>query len=231
MKDETRANEFDRIVGGIQTLYSIKMGVGKSLLDIGCGWGEFTHLFLNKFERVVGLDPSEEYLEVARKANPDIEYICEYGESFKLPEGFDTIVMNNLLEHIEYPLTVLSNCKLHLNRGGRLIVQVPNANSITRRLGVLMGIIPSIDHISEKERDFYGHHRTYTIQTLKEDCKKAGLKVVKTGGILYKPLPNEELLKICHKNGPKWSEKFIDALVSLGEQNSEDSAQIYAVCE
>lgn len=58
MNEYTRANDFDRLVGKIQTEYAIKYGVGNSLLDIGCGVGEYTPLFLSRFKRVVGLDPS-----------------------------------------------------------------------------------------------------------------------------------------------------------------------------
>ena len=57
--DEVRANEFDQWVGKLQTEKAIELGVGESILDIGCGVGQFTPLFLYRFKRVVGLDPSK----------------------------------------------------------------------------------------------------------------------------------------------------------------------------
>lgn len=231
MEDQVRANEFDGWVGLIQTLHSIQLGVGKSILDIGCGIGQFTPLFLNKFERVIGLDPSIAFLEEARKVNNRVEYLQGYGETFSLDEKFDTIIMNNLLEHVDDPVEVFINCKTHLAKKGRIIVQVPNSESVTRRLGVLMNLIDNTDDISEKERNFYGHKRVYTLKTLEDDCKKAGLKVIAKGGILYKPLPNEMLLKICKEQGQEWTEKFLDALVEFGKDRPEECAQIYCVCQ
>lgn len=229
MINKVRANEFDQWVGRLQTLKAIELGRGKSLLDIGCGIGMFTPMFLKKFERVVGLDPSEEFLKEARKKSL-VEYIVGWGETFKLNEKFDTITMNMLLEHVGDPIKLLKNCKKHLKRNGRIIIQVPNANSVTRRLGVLMGLIDSINNITDKERNFYGHQRVYTINTLKADVRKAGLKIIKSGGILYKPLPNEILLDICQKKGKKWTYKFLNALIEFGNDKTEDCANLFIVC-
>ena len=227
--DIVRVNEFDQWVGKLQTLKAIELGRGKSLLDIGCGIGMFTPLFLKKFKRVVGLDPSEEYLKEAR-GKSKVEYIVGWGETFKLNEKFDTITMNMLLEHVDNPTKLLKNCKKHLKKNGRIIIQVQNANSITRRIGVIMGLIDSINNISDKERNFYGHQRVYTMKTLKQEMKKAGLKVIKSGGLLYKPLPNELLLYICKRNGKIWTDKFLKALVEFGNDKTEDCADLYVVC-
>lgn len=227
----TRANEFDRLVGQLQTDKVIELGVGESVLDIGCGVGEFTPQFLYRFKRVVGLDPSKDYLNEARKSLWRIEYIEGYGETFKLDEKFDTITMNNLLEHVDDPVALLVNCKRHLAPKGRIIAQVPNSRSVARRLGVLMGIIDSLDNISVKERDFYGHQRVYTLSSLIKDAEKARLKVIETGGILYKPLSNDLLWKLSILEGKSWRGKILKALVDFGKNRPEECAQIYIVCE
>lgn len=230
-RDEVRANPFDQRVGKIQTLKAIELGVGDSILDVGCGIGQYTPLFLERFKQVVGLDPYKKYLEEARKATNNVVYIEGYGETFKTDMRFDTISMNNILEHVDDPVVLLENCKKHLRKGGRIIVQVPNANSVTRRLGVLMGLIPSLFDISPKEKYYYGHQRVYFLHTLIADCRFAGLRILKSGGILYKPLPNVVLEDLCLKNGEEWATKFIDALVKFGEDKAEDCACIYVVCE
>ena len=188
-------------------------------------------MYLEKFERVVGLDPAEKYLKVARKANNKVEYVVGLGETFKLNEKFDTITMNMLLEHVDNPVALLKNCKKNLAKGGVILAQVPNANSVTRRLGVLMGVIDNIANITDRERNFFGHKRIYTMDSLKADAFKAGLKIIKSGGILYKPLPNEILGKICKQNSKRWTEKFVKALVEFGNDRPEDCANLYIVCE
>ena len=184
LSDKTRANDFDRRCGIYQTEKVIKLGIGDSILDIGCGWGEFTPMFRERFRKVSGLDPDKKLLNVAQKRIDGVHYIEGWGETFNLDEKFDTITMTNLLEHVDNPIKLLKNCKKHLSENGVIIVQVPNAKSITRRLGVLMGIIDNIGNISDKERNFFGHKRTYTPRTLKKDCIRAGLKILDWGGIV-----------------------------------------------
>ena len=118
--DRVRANNFDRLVGQIQTEKVMELGVGDSILDIGCGVGQYTPQFLYRFKRVVGLDPSKDYLKEARSVGWRIEYIEGWGETFKLDEEFDTISMNNLLEHVDDPVALLINCKKHLAPKGRI---------------------------------------------------------------------------------------------------------------
>ena len=51
---------------------------GKSVLDLGCGFGEHCKLFVDYgAEKVIGIDISSKMLEVARRENsdPKIEYI------------------------------------------------------------------------------------------------------------------------------------------------------------
>jgi 2-polyprenyl-3-methyl-5-hydroxy-6-metoxy-1,4-benzoquinol methylase len=179
----------------------------------------------------VGLDPSKKYLKIARNAGWRIEYIEGWGESFNLEEKFDTISMNNLLEHVDDPRALLINCKRHLAPKGRIIAQVPNSRSVARRIGVMMGIIDTVDNISNKERYYYGHQRTYNLDSLVEDAQKAGLKIVEKGGILFKPLSNKLIWKLCVSEGKEWSKKFTDALVEFGKDRPEECAQLYIVCE
>lgn len=94
-----------------------------------------------------------------------------------------------------------------------------------------MGIINSIENITDKERNHFGHQRTYTIDSLQADVVNAGLRVRKVGGILFKPLPNEILIKICKEKGRIWTQKFMDALVEFGKDRPEDCAVLYVVCE
>lgn len=231
LKDYTRANEFDRVVGKLQTELAIEYGVGNSVLDIGCGIGEYTQLFWDRFQDVWGLDPDERCLKEAKKNDLRTTYVLGYGETFKIAEKFDTISMNNILEHVDDPVKLLMNCKQHLKHGGRIIVQVPNSESITRRLGVLMGLIPSTTHISEKEANFWGHKRTYNLDSLESDCMDAGLDAISCGGLLYKPLPNEVLWDIYNDFDDNLKKDFIDSLVEFGKDRPDECACLYAVCE
>lgn len=225
--DKVRANKFDAWVGEYQTRKAMELGTGDSILDIGCGIGQFTPIFCERFSEVIGLDPSKEYLDIARQSINRVTYVKGWGETFKFNRKFDTINMTNLLEHVDDPIKLLKNCKRHLNKGGRIIAQVPNSDSITRRIGVLMDIIDSLDNISEKERDYYGHQRTYNLDSLSKDFTDAGLKIVDIGGFLYKPLSNEMLYEICDTRTDEWRHRFIQALIEFGKNRPDECAQLY----
>lgn len=224
--DYTRANEFDRVVGRLQTENVILHSEGNSLLDVGCGIGEYTPMYLKRFKRVVGIDPMDECLVEARKVKNKVEYIKGFGETFETNEKFDVICMNALLEHVDDPVELLRHCRKFLNKRGRIIIHVPNSGSIARRLGVLMGVIPSLNDINEKEAMYYGHQRVYTQDTLKYDCEGAGLIVLKLAGLMYKPLPNMDLLNLYKEKG----EMFLKALVEFGKDRPDECACLYAVC-
>ena len=67
------------------------------------------------------------------------------------------------------------------------------------------------------------------MNSLRKEMRKAGLRVVQWGGILYKPLPNEMLEDLCLKNGEEWKEKFIHALLEFGKDRPDECGYLYIV--
>jgi ubiquinone/menaquinone biosynthesis C-methylase UbiE len=47
----------------------------KTIIDIGCGKGTFTHLFKKKNNYVLGIDISETAIKIARERYPDIDFL------------------------------------------------------------------------------------------------------------------------------------------------------------
>jgi len=233
MGHEIRVNQFDAWVGEEQAKINIEEAInnsdGISLLDVGCGKGELTKLYGEVFDRVVGVEPLKKYVKEADRST-GVEYVQGDGETFDLDEEFDVIILSMVIEHTNNPITILRNCKKHLAEGGIIIIQTPNANSVTRRLGVEMGMLDSIYHMSDREIKECGHTRIYTMFSLIEDVMSAGLKDIKSYGILYKPLPNAMLEKLCVEQGEEWRRKFIDALVIFGLYHPEDCANLCVIC-
>src|SRR3990167_7031136 len=117
LKEKTRANTFDRWMGVKQTQLSMKLGTGTSILDIGCGVCEFTPMFKERFRDVVGLDMDEKMITEAIQNTQGVGFILGDASKFSTKARFDTISMNNLLEHVEDPVAVLRNCEKHLSKG------------------------------------------------------------------------------------------------------------------
>jgi len=219
--------------------------VGNSLLDLACGDGYITSLLKPAFSRIVGVDASYIHLLEAHKRLPEIDFVESLLEDYDTTEKFSTVTMLDVLEHVQNPISALQAAASHLDDGGVLIVHVPNAEAINRRIAVKMGSLLSLDELSPFDINIAGHRRAYTLQTLKEDIFKAGLHVKSSGGIFYKCLSSAQMDWFL-KNGlwkeggfgwgrvgaeheKDWCQAFCDASYEIGRELPRDCNCIY-VC-
>lgn len=95
-----------------------------SILDLGAGRGAVRHMnFRGQVRRVVGLDPDPRVVD-----NPFLdEGVQGLGDHIPFPdEGFDLVICDNVLEHVEEPAQVLREVARVLRPGGRFIAKTPN---------------------------------------------------------------------------------------------------------
>ena len=235
--------EYNRYLAEYKVKSCIENKKGIALLDIACGDGLMTEMFSHHFKRVVGVDANGAHLAEARKRLPAAEFHETLIEDLVLEEKFDTVTMLDLLEHVENPVAVLMKAASFLSEGGRLIVHVPNARAINRRLAVLMGTLESCEELSPFDLQIAGHRRSYSLSTLCEDIARAGLGVDSTGGIFYKMLSTPQMDWFLNNGlweeggfgwgrvgGPQkdWKSEFCRASYELGKQQPEDCNIIYA---
>lgn len=94
-------------------------------------------------------------------------------------EQHDIVILAEVIEHLHTsPVRVLRFIRSQLRDGGLLLIQTPNAASLSKRLGLLSGHNP-FELIRETPRN-PGHFREYTLEELVECCQQAGLDCVKT---------------------------------------------------
>jgi len=102
---------------------------GESLIDIGCGTGEFIVQLKDRFSSLVGIDISSSAIDFTAKrvgTQGNILLKCGQLKSFHFPaEHFDTCLCLDVLEHLEKPL-LLEEIYRILRPGAELIVTVPN---------------------------------------------------------------------------------------------------------
>ena len=187
----TRDNEFDARVGILQMEKALELSVGDRLLEIGCGEGRYTQMFFEKFDLVVGLDLDKKNVEKAREQLGEGVYVTADAQDFDLGEKFDTILVANILEHVDRPIDVLKCAKKHLTDKGRIIIIVPNAWSFNRQIGKEMGLIKELNKVPEEQVKRFGHKRVYDPFTLSADIGEAGLEIIESGGIVFKPFANK----------------------------------------
>jgi SAM-dependent methyltransferase len=100
------------------------------LLDFGCGSGAFLERMRQAGWNVTGLDTSE---KVVQRIRHELRLPALVG-SLPHPElgdnSFDVVTMRHSLEHVHRPLEVLRAAHRLLAAGGKLIVSVPNIDSL-----------------------------------------------------------------------------------------------------
>lgn len=104
------------------------------LLDAGCGFGQYDHFILNKFENVqiTSIDVKESYLEDNKNffrneiKQERIHFELADLLNLKLDEKFDLIICIDVLEHIEDDQKVINNLSNLIKKRGYLIMHSPS---------------------------------------------------------------------------------------------------------
>jgi 2-polyprenyl-3-methyl-5-hydroxy-6-metoxy-1,4-benzoquinol methylase len=216
-----------------------------SLLDLACGNGKLTSELAPFFKKTVGIDASRAHIEKAVESHPSIHFEHCLAEDFSSPGEFSTITMITLLEHVQDPVGLLEHAMANLAHGGVIIAHVPNALAVNRRIAKLMGSLADEYELSPFDIDVVGHRRAYDMEGLVRDFDKAGLKIIKTGGVFYKMLSQAQMdwfLKeglwesggfgwgrIGEEKTKDWRQAFCDACYEFGKQRPQDCNIIYAV--
>ena len=129
---EANANDLFEIPALFSLLPDLR---DKSVLDLGCGFGEHCVEFVNKgAARVVGIDISEKMLEVAARENsrPEITYLHLPIEDIEKIEGkFDVVISSLAFHYIEDFGGVVKKIHEKLNAGGEFIFSQENPLTTT----------------------------------------------------------------------------------------------------
>lgn len=95
----------------------------KDILDFGCGEGCFLELSREKSRSVSGIELDRAVRETLNEDGYTV------WESFdQCNKKFDLITMFHVIEHLEFPIKILDQCREHLNENGKIIIETPNAD-------------------------------------------------------------------------------------------------------
>ncbi|MDO8621203.1 MAG: class I SAM-dependent methyltransferase [Candidatus Levybacteria bacterium] len=188
-----------------------------NLLEVGSWKNVMTKKLMMRFSNVTCVDPEFE-------PEVKVKFYKTTIEKAQLPEKYDNIVMVHTLEHIKDAVLALKQVKEYLK--GRAFIACPNANAPSRQIAVHMGLI---DHNAAVTKDEikHGHYRTYTLDTMERDIKKAGLKVVHRGGVFFKALANFQIDQL----GKIVSPEYMEGCYQLGKKYPDLCSSIFFVCE
>ncbi|MFO0972292.1 MAG: class I SAM-dependent methyltransferase [Phycisphaerae bacterium] len=102
----------------LSRLRQARLDKRRPILDYGCGNGNFVRFLRERgFAAVSGYDPY---------GAPD-----GFGDPAALEQGpFDCIVLQDVIEHVEEPATLVRELDRHLAPGGHILIGTPNAERI-----------------------------------------------------------------------------------------------------
>lgn len=104
------------------------------ILDIGCGRGLFLNIMKQDGWNVIGQEFDKKSASYAI-SNYGIDVLAGSFEGTFESNSFDVININHVLEHLEKPTEILSECYRILKKGGLLVVAVPNIDSFQAMYG------------------------------------------------------------------------------------------------
>lgn len=108
----------------LRLITTFSRGTG-SLLDIGCGTGEFLKLAKNHKWEVKGIEPNEKARNLGFQKGIDIKENIEQCEGLV----FDVVTLWHVLEHLPNLENTIQKIEAFVKPGGVLIIAVPNFKS------------------------------------------------------------------------------------------------------
>ena len=123
-----RYEEWDHLIGPF-----LPTDLSASIIDVGCGSGSIVQWLLDRgYAKTSGIDGSDEEVTTAKNLGLPISHGWGHDVLGANPNRFDLIILRNILEHLNKGevLALLDSAYAALRPGGKIWVQVPNAEAL-----------------------------------------------------------------------------------------------------
>lgn len=136
--------------------------IGRNLFEIGCGHGIIIKQFEKEFDLIVdGCDLNMFALKDIGNTRGKIFCLNIYEKHEELLHKYDSVLLMDVIEHIENDLLFLENSIKYLKKGGLVIINVPALNSLFSKYDIVAG-----------------HKRRYNKRMMKELFKKCNIEEI-----------------------------------------------------
>ncbi len=162
----------------------------QTMVDVGCGGGILTEGLAKKGANMLGIDLSEDLLDIAdlhgleSGVNAKYQKISAETLAETEPESFDHVVCMEMLEHVPDPASIIAACANMVKPGGHVFF-----STLNRQPKAYLLAIVAAEHILKMLPA--GTHDYKTFIKPSELCQTArdvGLELQGTIGIHYNPL-------------------------------------------
>jgi SAM-dependent methyltransferase len=181
------------------------------VLEMGYGTGLVTGELLARGVDIEVVEGSPRLAQVAAQKHADRGLVVHTAmfEDFVPDEPYDAILALHIAEHVADPVALFRQMRSWLRPDGAVVVMVPNAQSLHRRLAVRMGFQSKLDDLSDRDR-LVGHLRVFDFAGLTADLSEAGFTVTEQFGYQLKTVPNSMMLD--------WPDTLIAALIDISPE-------------
>ena len=156
----------------------IKESKNKSFLDIGAGSGEILYFAKRQGFKILGIEPNNGYASYCKDTLklPIVNNVYEKSNIKK--NSYDVIHLNEVLEHMRDPITVLNDIYSFLKPNGITFINVPDIE---------------LDMHAPSTRFHYAHIYNYNHITLKKLIQKCGFEILNLGSSTTKIVAKKNL--------------------------------------
>ena len=181
----------------------------RRVLEMGYGTGLVTGELLARGVPIEVLEGSPKLCAVARETHPGLAVHEALFETFAPSEPYDAVLALHIAEHVDDPIGLFTVVREWVRPGGAVVVVVPNAESLHRRLAVRMGLQTRLDDLSPRDH-LVGHQRVYDLAGLRRHLEAAGFQPEEEFGYQLKTVPNSMMAG--------WPESLLASLVDISEE-------------
>jgi 2-polyprenyl-3-methyl-5-hydroxy-6-metoxy-1,4-benzoquinol methylase len=118
---------------------------GGSCLELGPAEGLMTGHLMKHFADLTCVEGAPDFCDILQKRYPRLQVVNALFENFEPSRRFDNIILGHVLEHVSNPVALLERVRIWLSANGKVFASVPNARSVHRQMGVLMGLLETED--------------------------------------------------------------------------------------
>ena len=162
---------------------------GKRIVDVGCGGGILTEGLAKFGADVLGIDLSEELIDIAdlhgleSGVNAHYQKISAEALAQQQPGSFDHVTCMEMLEHVPDPGSIISACATLVKPGGMVFF-----STLNRKPKAYLLAIVAAEHLLQMLPKGTHDYKTFIKPSeLSQSARAAGLELQGMVGIEYNP--------------------------------------------
>ena len=166
---------------------------GKRFVDVGCGGGILSEGLSRMGADVLGVDLSEELLDIADlhglESGAKVSYRKISAEALaeEQPGSFDAVTCMEMLEHVPNPVSVVRACAKMVKPGGKVFFSTLNRHP----KAYLLAIVAAEHVLRMIPKGTHDYNTFIRPSELGRWAREAGLDLLGMEGVTYQPLTQQ----------------------------------------